>query len=137
MKDGRESKVLKVMGLAIKFIGTLDDEELTKLINKEYKFEIKSKIKTSINTKNISKSEENKIIDIANIIKKSEDRDQAIKYIKNLKLTNPKLIFLGEKLGIKSPKSAKKDKIISIIVEDTVGNRLKIAGLREGIMGER
>lgn len=136
MEDNKESKILKVMGLAIKFIGTLNDKQLDELISKEYKFDIKSKKKYGAQDNVLSTDEEKKFINIANIINKGTDREKVRKYIEDLKFTKEKLIILGGQLGIKIPKSTKKDKIISIIVEDTIGNRLKVEGLRKGIMGK-
>ena len=46
-----------------------------------------------------------------------------------------KLRNLGQALGISISKSTKKDNIIAMIVEGCIGNRLKIEGIRKGIIG--
>ena len=69
------------------------------------------------------------------MIKQSKDREQASDYLRKLKLTNEGLRNLGQDLGISISKSTKKDKIISMIVDFGVGSRLKIEGIRKGIIG--
>ena len=56
---------------------------------------------------------------------------EAINYIKSIKpnLTKDDLIFIGQQLGITISKNKNKDPIINIIVEETVGNKLKVNGV--------
>ena len=64
-----------------------------------------------------------------------EDYEEAKAYITKLKLNKEKLINLGGALGINIARATKKDNIIAMIVEGSVGNRLKIEGIRKGIIG--
>ena len=135
-----DSKVLKVMDLAIKYIGELTESDLDKLISRSSDFsivrknegiEVKGKkVKSTKGTKD--KRDWNIEIEM---IKKSKDREQASDYLRKLKLTNEGLRNLGQALGISISKSTKKDKIIAMIVDFGVGSRLKSEGIRKGIIG--
>lgn len=139
MSSNIEIKCLKVMELAIKFIRKLTDEQLDNLISGDCQFNIENKKKRSaaskVKNKSVEKTEEDELSHIANKLKESEDREEAAKYIRSLKFTKDKLILLGVKLGINIAKRYNKDKIINVLVEETVGTKLKIEGLRKGIMG--
>lgn len=140
MKEMIDSKVLKVMDLAIKYIGELTESDLDKLISRSSDFsivrknegiEVKGKkVKSTKGTKD--KRDWNIEIEM---IKKSKDREQASDYLRKLKLTNEGLRNLGQALGISISKSTKKDKIIAMIVDFGVGSRLKSEGIRKGIIG--
>ena len=68
-------------------------------------------------------------------LKEFNNREEAKAYITKLKLNKEKLINLGGALGINIARATKKDNIIAMIVEGSVGNRLKIEGIRKGIIG--
>ena len=68
-------------------------------------------------------------------MKEFNNREEASEYIRKLKLSNEKLRNLGQALGISISKSTRKDNIIAMIVEGCIGNRLKIEGIRKGIIG--
>ena len=140
MKEMIDSKVLKVMDLAVKYIGNLTESDLDKLISGSNSFSIirknegiKVKGKNGKSTKGIKEKKDWNIeIDM---IKQSKDREEASDYLRKLKLTNEGLRSLGQALGISISKSTKKDKIIAMIVDFGVGSRLKSEGIRKGIIG--
>ena len=132
MKNNMDSKILKVMNLAIKYIGKLTEEDLDKLINGNITFAVSDKHKNRL-VKEITSEN-----DWSNEIKKLNEfntREEASEYIRKLKLSNEKLRNLGQALGISISKSTRKDNIIAMIVEGCIGNRLKIEGIRKGIIG--
>ena len=132
MKNNMDSKILKVMNLAIKYIGKLTEEDLDKLINGNITFAVSDK------HKNRRVKEVESQNDWSNEIKKLNEfnnREEASEYIRKLKLSNEKLRNLGQALGISISKSTRKDNIIAMIVEGCIGNRLKIEGIRKGIIG--
>lgn len=132
MKNNIDSKILKVMNLAIKYIGKLTEEDLDKLIKGDSTFLVTDK------HKNRRVKEVESQNDWSNEIKKLNEfnnREEASEYIRKLKLSNEKLRNLGQALGISISKSTKKDNIIAMIVEGCVGNKLKIEGIRRGIIG--
>ena len=132
MKNNMDSKILKVMNLAIKYIGKLTEEDLDKLINGNITFAVSDKHKNRLVKEITSENDWN------NEIKKLKDfnnREEASEYIRKLKLSNEKLRNLGQALGISISKSTRKDNIIAMIVEGCIGNRLKIEGIRRGIIG--
>lgn len=132
MKNNIDSKILKVMNLAIKYIGKLTEEDLDKLINGNITFAVSDKHKNrlvkEITSENDWKNEIKKL-------KEFNNREEASEYIRKLKLSNEKLRNLGQALGISISKSTRKDNIIAMIVEGCIGNRLKIEGIRKGIIG--
>lgn len=132
MKNNMDSKILKVMNLAIKYIGKLTEEDLDKLINGNITFAVSDKHKNRLVKEITSENDWN------NEIKKLNEfntREEASEYIRKLKLSNEKLRNLGQALGISISKSTRKDNIIAMIVEGCIGNRLKIEGIRKGIIG--
>ena len=132
MKNNMDSKILKVMNLAIKYIGKLTEEDLDKLINGNITFAVSDKHKNRL-VKEVESQN-----DWSNEIKKLNEfnnREEASEYIRKLKLSNEKLRNLGQALGISISKSTRKDNIIAMIVEGCIGNRLKIEGIRKGIIG--
>ena len=132
MKNNIDSKILKVMNLAIKYIGKLTEEDLDKLINGNITFAVSDKHKNRLVKEITSENDWN------NEIKKLNEfntREEASEYIRKLKLSNEKLRNLGQALGISISKSTRKDNIIAMIVEGCIGNRLKIEGIRKGIIG--
>ena len=81
----------------------------------------------------------NKLKGIADDIKEFSTREEAVNYINSVKkpkLTKDDLLFIGKQLGIIIPKSRTKDVMINIIVEETVGNKLKVESIRKAIMGK-
>lgn len=141
MRSMIDSKVLKVMNLAIKYIGKLTEEDLDKLLSGEVSFSIVGKDK-SIREKGKKNKRIEEVNDSNNWIseikelKEFSTREEASEYIRRLKLNKEKLINLGQALGISIAKSTKKENIIAMIVEGTVGSRLKVEGIRKGIIGE-
>ena len=146
-----KSKVLKVAQLSLKFIETLKEDELDKLINGEMIFDIKGKIDedTSIKIKDTSTKTNKKIkkavkleeqtcdwTSIEKSINNCKSREEASSFISSLGSKKDMIIALGNHLGVKIPKSATKPKAIESIVENIVGKRLKVEGLRKGILGE-
>lgn len=129
-----------VVKLAIEFIEKLTPKDIEDLISKKVKFCIQDERKVKPSTKKVESIKKidniDNIEDIVNTIKQFNNRDEATNYIKGLGFTKYKLILLASELGIKIAKSNKKDKIIYIIVEDIVGNKLKIEGLKMGILGK-
>ena len=132
MKNNMDSKILKVMNLAIKYIGKLTEEDLDKLINGNITFAVSDKHKNRLVKEITSENDWNNEI---KKLKEFNTREEASEYIRKLKLSNEKLRNLGQALGISISKSTKKDNIIAIIVEGCVGNKLKIEGIRRGIIG--
>lgn len=132
MKNNMDSKILKVMNLAIKYIGKLTEEDLDKLINGNITFAVSDKHKNRLVKEITSENDWNNEI---KKLKEFNTREEASEYIRKLKLSNEKLRNLGQALGISISKSTKKDNIIAMIVEGCVGNKLKIEGIRRGIIG--
>lgn len=132
MKNNMDSKILKVMNLAIKYIGKLTEEDLDKLINGNITFAVSDKHKNRLVKEITSENDWNNEI---KKLKEFNNREEASEYIRKLKLNNEKLRNLGQALGISISKSTKKDNIIAMIVEGCVGNKLKIEGIRRGIIG--
>ena len=132
MKNNMDSKILKVMNLAIKYIGKLTEEDLDKLINGNITFAVSDKHKNRLVKEITSENDWNNEI---KKLKEFNTREEASEYIRKLKLSNEKLRNLGQALGISISKSTKKDNIIAMIVEGCIGNRLKIEGIRKGIIG--
>lgn len=132
MKNNIDSKILKVMNLAIKYIGKLTEEDLDKLINGNITFAVSDKHKNRLVKEITSENDWNNEI---KKLKEFNNREEASEYIRKLKLSNEKLRNLGQALGISISKSTKKDNIIAMIVEGCIGNRLKIEGIRKGIIG--
>lgn len=158
--SSKENNILKAMELAIKFISKLDEGQLEELIKKnliftlEYKNNKNNKKKeqkkdvVGINSKsNVQAKKKNKkkreltkedFDEIKTELNKFSNREEAINYIKSIKpnLTKDDLIFIGQQLGITISKNKNKDPIINIIVEETVGNKLKVESIRKAIMGK-
>lgn len=132
MKNNMDSKILKVMNLAIKYIGKLTEEDLDKLINGNITFAVSDKHKNRLVKEITSENDWNNEI---KKLKEFNNREEASEYIRKLKLSNEKLRNLGQALGISISKSTRKDNIIAMIVEGCIGNRLKIEGIRRGIIG--
>ena len=132
MKNNIDSKILKVMNLAIKYIGKLTEEDLDKLINGNITFAVSDKHKNRLVKEITSENDWNNEI---KKLKEFNTREEASEYIRKLKLSNEKLRNLGQALGISISKSTRKDNIIAMIVEGCIGNRLKIEGIRKGIIG--
>lgn len=132
MKNNMDSKILKVMNLAIKYIGKLTEEDLDKLINGNITFAVSDKHKNRLVKEITSENDWNNEI---KKLKEFNNREEASEYIRKLKLSNEKLRNLGQALGISISKSTRKDNIIAMIVEGCIGNRLKIEGIRKGIIG--
>ena len=132
MKNNIDSKILKVMNLAIKYIGKLTEEDLDKLINGTSTFLVSDKHRNKAVKEAVT--EYDWTIEIEKL-KEFNNREEASEYIRKLKLSNEKLRNLGQALGISISKSTKKDNIIAMIVEGCIGNRLKIEGIRKGIIG--
>ena len=132
MKNNIDSKILKVMNLAIKYIGKLTEEDLDKLINGKITFAVSDKHKNRLVKEITSENDWNNEI---KKLKEFNNREEASEYIRKLKLSNEKLRNLGQALGISISKSTRKDNIIAMIVEGCIGNRLKIEGIRKGIIG--
>lgn len=132
MKNNIDSKILKVMNLAIKYIGKLTEEDLDKLINGNITFAVSDKHKNRLVKEITSENDWNNEI---KKLKEFNNREEASEYIRKLKLSNEKLRNLGQALGISISKSTRKDNIIAMIVEGCVGNKLKIEGIRRGIIG--
>ncbi|WP_294390719.1 hypothetical protein [uncultured Clostridium sp.] len=132
MKNNIDSKILKVMNLAIKYIGKLTEEDLDKLINGNITFAVSDKHKNRLVKEITSENDWNNEI---KKLKEFNNREEASEYIRKLKLSNEKLRNLGQALGISISKSTRKDNIIAMIVEGCIGNRLKIEGIRKGIIG--
>ena len=137
MRTMIDSKVLKVMNLAIKYIGELTEEELDNLIEGSIGFSTISKEKRVRKSKTIQEVKDNIDWSIeVGKIKNSKSREEASEYLRKLKLTNEKLRNLGKALGISIAKATKKDKIIAMIIDAGVGSKLKVEGIRKGIIGE-
>ena len=159
--SNKEENILKAMEKAIKFIRKLDEEQLEGLVKDNLIFDIipkksnKKKVKKEVvsddsksdtKTKKSKKKEAkfneekiNKLKEIADDIKEFSTREEAVNYINSVKkpkLTKDDLLFIGKQLGIIIPKSRTKDVIINIIVEETVGNKLKVESIRKAIMGK-
>ena len=132
MRNKIDSKVLKAMDLALKYIGKLTEEDLDKLISGSSTFLVEEKQRNKLVREEIQQFDWT--IEISKL-KEFNNREEASEYIAKLKLNKDKLINLGQALGINIAKSTKKDKIISMIIEGSVGSRLKIEGIRKGIIG--
>ena len=132
MRSKIDSNVLKAMDLAIKYIGKLTEEDLDKLINGNITFAVSDKHKNRLVKEITSENDWNNEI---KKLKEFNNREEASEYIRKLKLSNEKLRNLGQALGISISKSTRKDNIIAMIVEGCIGNRLKIEGIRKGIIG--
>ena len=156
--SNKEDNIFKAMEKAIKFIRKLDEEQLEGLVKNNLIFDIipkksnkkkevvsddlKSDTKTKKSEKKEAKLNEekiNKLKGIADDIKEFSTREEAVNYINSVKkpkLTKDDLLFIGKQLGIIIPKSRTKDVMINIIVEETVGNKLKVESIRKAIMGK-
>lgn len=125
-------KTIKVMEKALRLISKLSEEEIDNIVNGNIEFKI-SKV-----NKTIKKIASKKAIDDWNkekeVLNNMNTREVAKKYLLNLKLTNSKLIDLGKALSISIAFKTKKEEMINRIVESTVGNRLKIDALKNGMI---
>lgn len=120
------------MDLAIKYIGKLTEEDLDKLISGSSTFLVEDKNRNKAVKEVMSEYDWTTEIEK---LKEFNNREEARTYITKLKLNKEKLINLGGALGISITKSTKKDNIIAMIIEGSVGSRLKIEGIRKGIIG--
>lgn len=125
------NKIIKVSKIALDYVSTLTEVEIDKLIDGKNVFTIKEKSMI------ISEKLEEERFDWINEIetlKKYNTTNDAVNYLGSLKLTKIKLVSLGQALNIKISKSITKDRMINIIVNKAVGEKLKIEGLRKGII---
>lgn len=125
------NKIIKVSKIALDYVSTLTEGEMDKLIDGKNVFTIKEKSMI------ISEKLEEERFDWINEIetlKKYNSTNDAVNYLGSLKLTKIKLVSLGQALNIKISKSITKDRMINIIVNKAVGEKLKIEGLRKGII---
>lgn len=125
------NKIIKVSKIALDYVSTLTEGEMDKLIDGKNVFTIKEKSMI------ISEKLEEERFDWINEIetlKKYNTTNDAVNYLGSLKLTKIKLVSLGQALNIKISKSITKDRMINIIVNKAVGEKLKIEGLRKGII---
>ncbi|MGL5086945.1 MAG: hypothetical protein ACRC68_14740 [Clostridium sp.] len=123
---------IKAIEKALRLISKLSEEELDSIVSGEIEF------KTSIVKKRIKViSVKDEICEWQNekeILNRVSTRQEAKAYLLSLKLTNKKLNDLGKSLLISVASKSKKDEIINIIVESTVGSRLKIDALKNGMI---
>lgn len=68
------------------------------------------------------------------MLSKIKTREEGEKYLLDLKLTKKSLIDLGKSLLISIAARSKKEEIINIIVESTIGSRLKVDALKNGMI---
>lgn len=125
------NKIIKVSKIALDYVSTLTEGEMDKLIDGKNVFTIKEKSMI------ISEKLEEERFDWINEIetlKKYNSTNDAVNYLSSLKLTKIKLVSLGQALNIKISKSITKDRMINIIVNKAVGEKLKVEGLRKGII---
>ena len=125
------NKIIKVSKIALDYVSTLTEGEMDKLIDGKNVFTIKEKSMI------ISEKLEEERFDWINEIetlKKYNTTNDAVNYLSSLKLTKIKLVSLGQALNIKISKGITKDRMINIIVNKAVGEKLKIEGLRKGII---
>lgn len=125
------NKIIKVSKIALDYVSTLTEGEMDKLIDGKNVFTIKEKSMI------ISEKLEEERFDWINEIetlKKYNSTNDAVNYLGSLKLTKIKLVSLGQALNIKISKGITKDRMINIIVNKAVGEKLKIEGLRKGII---
>ena len=125
------NKIIKVSKIALDYVSTLTEGEMDKLIDGKNVFTIKEKSMI------ISEKLEEERFDWINEIetlKKYNTTNDAVNYLGSLKLTKIKLVSLGQALNIKISKGITKDRMINIIVNKAVGEKLKIEGLRKGII---
>ena len=119
-----------------KFVNTLDDKDLGKLCNGEYAITLDKgpgkKHKDVKKTREVKKPKVEKKVSVD--ISKFEDlhkevlscksRDEAKKVLEEAGFKKNDLLAMGEFLKVKIPKSYNKGKIIGMLVEVIVGNKI-------------
>ena len=125
------NKIIKVSKIALDYVSTLTEGEMDNLINGKNVFTIKEK--SMIIPEKLEEERFDWINEIETL-KKYNSTNDAVNYLGSLKLTKIKLVSLGQALNIKISKSITKDRMINIIVNKAVGEKLKIEGLRKGII---
>ena len=119
-----------------KFVNTLDDKDLGKLCNGEYAITLDKgpgkKHKDVKKAKEVKKAKVEKKVTVD--ISKFEDlhkevlscksRDEAKKVLEEAGFKKNDLLAMGEFLKVKIPKSYNKGKIIGMLVEVIVGNKI-------------
>ena len=119
-----------------KFVNTLDDKDLGKLCNGEYAITLDKgpgkKHKDVKKTREVKKPKVEKKVSVDN--SKFEDlhkevlscksRDEAKKVLEEVGFKKNDLLAMGEFLKVKIPKSYNKGKIIGMLVEVMVGNKI-------------
>ena len=119
-----------------KFVNTLDDKELEKLCSGEYAITLDKgpdqKHKDVKKTREVKKPKVEKKVSVDN--SKFEDlhkevlscksRDEAKKVLEEAGFKKNDLLAMGEFLKVKIPKSYNKGKIIGMLVEVMVGNKI-------------
>ena len=119
-----------------KFVNTLDDKELEKLCSGEYAITLDKgpgkKSRDVKKTKDVKKAKVEKKVSVD--ISKFEDlhkevlscksRDEAKKVLEEAGFKKNDLLAMGEFLKVKIPKSYNKGKIIGMLVEVIVGNKI-------------
>lgn len=121
-------KTVRVMEKALRLILKLSEDELDNIVNGHIEFQIVKvdrPVKQIVSKKATDEWEKEK-----EVLNNIETREEARTYLLSLKLTNSKLIELGKSLLIEISIKNKKEEIINRIIEGTVGNKLKIAELK-------
>ncbi len=124
-----KEKSIAIMELALKFIDKLTEEQMDKLLSKKYCFNI-----TSNTSDHENKTTINKFTNEIGILNSLTNKEEAKEYLKGLKLTNEKLIFLGKEMNIKISRSARKENILNKIIDYSVGNKVKTKAIQESIL---
>ena len=119
-----------------KFVNTLDDKDLGKLCNGEYAITLdKDSVKKH---KDVKKAREvkkprvekkvsvdiSKFEDLHKEVLSCKSRDEAKKVLEETGFRKSDLLAMGEFLKVKIPKSYNKGKIIGMLVEVMVGNKI-------------
>ncbi len=111
---------IQLMKIAFDFLDSLSEKEIMDIINKDAKLSIKYK-----NKSNIIDVDEELLEELTHNINNFDNRDEAIIYINNLKLTKVVLKELAIKNNVFINSKDTNNIIISKIVEKMIGSKLK------------
>lgn len=115
-------KIINAYKLFTKFIGKLDEEQLSKWLDGEMKLTLQDKV----TRKKVNKEDSEALASYKNQLEHMKSCEEASEYLNQLALNRQQLKDLASELGVYIKSRDNKDVRIQKIVEETIGTKLKM-----------
>lgn len=121
-------ELLDIINVLAKTLNNINDEQFNKIISNSAELvyvenKVKKKIETSSNNMEIN--------NLALNIEEFNTREEAQKYIEDLKLKKENLFYIGKLVNANISKKDTKQKITEKIIDATVGARLRVEAISQ------